>query len=214
LYNQYNSIAALKRVAIIGHILLERIRNHTRRDGAYRCARQASNVLELGYKPQGQVERERAALPWVADEHQLATQHSRNLAADRKTETCTAVFSARRAIGLLKRLENDALFFFGNADPGVLYRKRQNLLGLCQISIGMGPARLSERNPQPNVAFFGEFEGVRKQILDDLLKALVVGEQRAGKFGIQIHAEIELLVLSELRESAQHIGAQLRKRRL
>ncbi len=69
--------------------------------------------------PQRQVQRERAADARRAAQMNLPAEQIRQFAADRQTEAGAAVLAARARIGLLERLEDDALLLRRNADAGV-----------------------------------------------------------------------------------------------
>jgi hypothetical protein len=77
-----------------------------------------------------QVQRKRAATAGHAAQADLATQQVRELAADREAESGAAVLARRARIGLLERLEHDALFIRRDADARVAHgqlddRRRQ-----------------------------------------------------------------------------------------
>src|ERR1043166_5409314 len=88
-----------------------------------------------------QIKRECAASAETALEPDFAAEQSSQLAADRQAETGSTVLTARRAVGLLKRLKDDALFFLGDADTGVRNRERNHVLGAVEYRMGGAPAR-------------------------------------------------------------------------
>src|SRR5215212_7995781 len=71
-------------------------------------------------------ESEGAALILGALDPDFATEQSRNLAADGKSETRTAVLAAGRAIGLLERLEDQTLLVLRDSNSGVGHREGEN----------------------------------------------------------------------------------------
>ena len=77
----------------------------------------------------GQVERERAAPVDLALDVDLAAEQPRDLAADREAEAGAAVAPARRSVGLLERLEDQAQLVPRDADAGVLDGEPDHRLG-------------------------------------------------------------------------------------
>ena len=67
----------------------------------------------------GRYKSERAAHAGRAAQLDFATQQARQFAADGQTQTGAAVFAARPCVRLLKRLEDDALFFGRDTDAGI-----------------------------------------------------------------------------------------------
>ena len=59
----------------------------------------------------------------------LATEETRDLSANREPEAGPTVFAARRAIGLLERLEDQLLLLPRDADARVLDAECDDLLG-------------------------------------------------------------------------------------
>ena len=74
----------------------------------------------------GQVESERAALPGFAPQMYFAAKQVREFAADRKPETRASVSAIGAGVGLLERLEDDALLLRGNANAGVGHLERDD----------------------------------------------------------------------------------------
>ena len=66
-----------------------------------------------------QEQREGRAPARLARDDDLAAEKPRDLAADGEAEARAAVLAARRAVGLLEGLEDDALLVLGDADAGV-----------------------------------------------------------------------------------------------
>ena len=80
------------------------------------AARLADRRTDIGER---QIERERAADAGLAAQLDLAAEQVRQLAADRQAEAGAAVFAAGAGVGLLERLEDDALLLRRDADAGV-----------------------------------------------------------------------------------------------
>ena len=70
----------------------------------------------------GQIKCKCAALARRALQRQFAAEQPRDLTADRKTETRSAIFAACRTVGLLECLKDKLLLVFGNSDAGILTR--------------------------------------------------------------------------------------------
>jgi hypothetical protein len=90
-----------------------------------------------------QEQRERAALAGVALDAQVATEEARDLATDREAEPGAAVLAARRAVGLLECLEDQALLVLRDADAGVGHREREDV-GSGAVDPEVDPAALRE----------------------------------------------------------------------
>ena len=87
------------------------------------------------------------------------------LAADREPQAGAAVGAAGGAVGLLEGLEDDRQLVLGDADAGVDHAEGDHVLG---------GALDAERDP----ALGGELERVGEQVAQDLLQALLVGDDR------------------------------------
>src|SRR4029077_4426223 len=74
-----------------------------------------------GDVPRGKEQGERAALTFRALDPDFAPQQPRNLAADRKSKTCSTILAARGSVRLLECLEDQALFVPWNSDTGIRY---------------------------------------------------------------------------------------------
>src|SRR4051812_11612752 len=61
-----------------------------------------------------------------------------------------------------------------NTDSGVDHGKRNNLIGFVQHLVAHTPSRCCGLDSQRYAAFGCEFEGVRQQVLEDLLQSLRV----------------------------------------
>src|SRR5690606_23749069 len=143
-----------------------------------------------------------AAAPRPARDGQLAAEQPGDLAADGEAEAGAAIFAAGGAVGLLERLEDDALLVLGNAYAGILDDEGQHLPGAAQLRIAGTPAARRRLLPQAHMSPFVELEGVGKQVLDGLLRPLAVGVERARQRRVEFDEEVDLLVLRQLREGA------------
>ena len=134
LHDKQQGIACLDGVAIVGHNVERTFdQPHRRRQDCF-CARCRFNPgssvrgrrSDIGER---QIQRERAAHAGFATQLDFAAEQIRQLAADRETKPGAAIFAAGRRIGLLERLEDDALLLRLDADTGVAdferdYRRR------------------------------------------------------------------------------------------
>ena len=98
--------------------------------------------IELGRRVDArQVEREGAARADLAGQPDLAAEQPGDLPADRQPEAGAAVLPAGRAVGLLERLEDDAVLVGRNADAGVGDPEGDHRRGAC--------SRCADRRPSP-----------------------------------------------------------------
>ncbi len=75
---------------------------------------------------------------------------------------------------------------------------------------GVGrPARDRRADRDRHVADVRELEGVRQQVLDDLLQALDVGDHDLRQRRVEIDAEVDLLRVGHVPEGALHIALQV-----
>src|SRR5262249_23752506 len=137
-----------------------------------------------GRKAVGQIQRKRAAKARRTDQPDLASQQSGDLAADGQSQAGAAVFAARAAVSLLESLENDGLFFLGNAHARIVHRKREYGRRRIQAIIIGTPSAVRSGYAQVNASLMRELEGIGKQVFDDLLQARAIGRQRAREGGI------------------------------
>ena len=70
---------------------------------------------------------------------------------------------------------------------------------------GIG-AGIRRRDRESNAALAGELERVREEILDHLLEAFGVGEDRRGQRGIQVDRELQAPRLGHVAEGALHVA--------
>src|SRR5262249_50986763 len=127
-------------------------------------------LVNAGYE-----EREDPALARRADDANFAAQQPRDLAADREAEPRAAVFAAGRPVGLLEGLEDDSLFFERNADAGVADRKGYHLVGFPESLGRVIASTFGQTDVERDMPFVGELEGVREEVLENLLQSLRVG---------------------------------------
>ena len=124
----------------------------------------------------------------------FASKQVRQLAADGKTKSGTAVFAAGARIGLLKCLEDQLLLFDGNTDAGVGYLERDHRGGVVQDRMLGAPASHGRRHVQPDAALGRKFERVRQQVFQHLLKPLRIGDEAPRQVGIEIDVERQLAI--------------------
>src|SRR4029450_4816861 len=75
---------------------------------------------------------------------------------------------------------------------------------LLEHRVGGAPAALDLGHTQPHAALRGEFERVRKQVLQNLLQALGIGGDAAPEIGIDTDLERELARLRLVPERTCH----------
>ena len=119
----------------------------------------------------------------------FAAQQVRQFAADGETQTGAAVFPAGAGVGLLERLKDDFLFFDRNADTGVQHLECNDRRGRAEYAVFRTPTADRGRCVELNTAVFGEFKGVRQQVLEHLLKTLGVGGDAAAEMRINLDVE-------------------------
>src|SRR5690606_40807882 len=91
---------------------------------------------------QAQPQREAAAMPWLADQTQLALQQARQLTRDRQAQPCAAM----GPFGLTKGLENQPLLERLDTRAGIRHGKAQVVVAVALEG-------------EDHVAVLGEFAG-------------------------------------------------------
>src|SRR5258708_40172873 len=129
LNDQQDCIVGLQIVAIIWNLLHymidgSRDRELCRRERKRRsplCAGSDRRGAGRGRTNVGlrEVERECAAMPRSAAQLDFSTKQTRQFTADCQTKPGASVLATGTGIGLLEGLEDDALFFEGDADTGI-----------------------------------------------------------------------------------------------
>ena len=127
----------------------------------------------------GQVQRERAALARRALEADLAAEQARELAADREAETGAAVLAAGAAVGLLERLEDELLLLRARCRCRCPRPRTRRPASPLRARGDRRPARRRQLDLHRHATLLGELERVREQVLQDLLQALRIGDERA-----------------------------------
>ncbi len=99
-----------------------------------------------------QIESKGAAFARRADDANLASKQTGDLATDRKSQTGAAVFAAGGAVCLLKGFEDDPLLLRGNADARVAYGECHDVTGPAQRleMIGFVLRRRSDGSARPD----------------------------------------------------------------
>src|SRR5687768_18623492 len=96
---------------------------------------------------------------------------------DGQAEAKTTVQPRRRSIRLAERFEHRAEKIARNALTGVTDRQLEDVLSAVEPDAD-------------SPAFLGEFDGVREEIPDDLLKAGAIAvDERAGGRGLRVHPD-------------------------
>ncbi len=144
---------------------------------------------------QRMVERERAPLADRAVDRDLAAEQRRDFAADGQAQSRPAELSRRSHVGLLERFEDDVELFFRDSDAGIGHGEGYGR------PANAGDAMVArELDVERDAALVGEFEGVGEQILEDLLQAGRIGQQRLGQLFVAADDEVQVFVLSDLIE--------------
>src|SRR5206468_6584661 len=110
------------------------------------------------------------SLAFCALQANLASEQPRNLAADRQPQSGAAKSPTRRTVGLLERLEDQALFVLGDSNSSVRNSERNDLGRRFQIRILESSALVRFANRELDVSLIGELEGIRQEILEHLLQ--------------------------------------------
>jgi hypothetical protein len=110
----------------------------------------------------------------------LAAEQVGDLAADRQPETGASVAPARRPVGLLERLEDDAQLLLADADAGVDDGEADDVVAPLQPGVEevRGGGALHH---QPHLALLGELHRVRDQVAQHLLQPVLVGVHGRGQ---------------------------------
>ena len=157
------------------------------------------------------VEGEQTPLAWRALKLDLSSQEPPQLAADGQPEPRAAVLAAGASVRLLERLEDDLLLLQGNPDPRVRDRERDDRVRLPQrgiLELDRGTRRIDlERDP----SLPGELEGVREQVLENLLQALGVRLDGARQVGRRLDGEFQILRLGHVIEGSLDESVEIRE---
>ena len=73
---------------------------------------------------------------------------------------------------------------------------------LLEHGVVDAPARRGEADANVHMSLGGELDGVGEQVLEDLLEALRVADQRARQVGVEMHVERQVLVFGHVPEVA------------
>ncbi len=136
-----------------------------------------------------QGQRERAALADFALDGEIAAEEAREVSRDGEPEPGAAELPVRRAVGLLKRGEDGLVVRLIDTDSGVVDEKSHAVVGAL--------------HRETHLAALGEFEGVRQQVLQDLLYPRGVGVDRPGAVG-DVRDEDDGFLLGNRLEHARH----------
>ena len=119
--DEQHQIARLQSLAIVGHLLRPRRRQHDRLIGSAPTSRRPGLRLAVCRTRvrERQIQREGTAAARDAAQADLPAEQMRQLAADGKSESRAAVLAGGTGIGLLERFEDDALLLRRDADAGV-----------------------------------------------------------------------------------------------
>ena len=188
-------------------------RRSTRRTRLVRTARiQAPFNHQVAIERLGEVQDERAAASDLARDPNLAAEQLGNFAADREPQARPPVLAAGGAVGLLERLEDDAVLLGGDADPAVGDAERDHVGGTAQRLMIGAPAVGGDINRQVDRAPIGEFQRIRQKIFQHLLQPLGIGVDGPRQRIAEVHVEVQALVDRERLERALHVVLQFGER--
>ncbi|EXF42601.1 hypothetical protein BAY1663_04992 [Pseudomonas sp. BAY1663] len=121
---------------------------------------------------------ERAAGAGRALHADLSAEQLRQFAGNRQAQAGAAITAIGGAVGLAEGLEDRRLLFDRDADAGIADGKGQLATGV-------------PLDAQGHRALLGELEGIGQQVLENLLQAMTVAEQRRRQVVAQHHLEGE-----------------------
>ena len=155
--------------------------------------------------------------PTDAGQGEFAAEQPRDLPRNGQPEPRAAVFARGRAVGLLERLEDEALFLWRDADAGIRHAEGDDAAAahcrrLIERVVIRAPTAVRRGHPQGDAPALGELERVGKQVLQHLIQPLAVGLDRAWQTGSQFDLEADALVLGDVAEGALHRLAHLAQR--
>src|SRR5690606_10652583 len=108
-------------------------------------------------------------------------------------------------VPLLESFEDDILLVGRDAYPGIGYGEGDHLIGGGQADSHGAPAVLGDGDLELYAALGGELEGVRQQVVDDLLEAKRVRVHGVGQARGESGDELHSLLGRDLRECATHL---------
>src|SRR4030095_7301495 len=141
------------------------------------------------------IERERTSLTGGAFKCDLAAEQTRDLAADRKTETRAAVFTTGCSVFLLKRFEDQRLFVFRDSYTGVTHPECNDGGRTIETRVVEAPSAFSHVNLDFDVSLLRELERVRKKIFENLSQAFRIRLQTLRQPFVKIDDQLQSLVI-------------------
>ena len=135
---------------------------------------------------EGQADPEAAAPAGFAFYAHAPAQELGQLAHDSQAQARSPEASAGRAVGLGEALEDRLLGIGRNAHAGV---------GNDEAQPGLLLLRALEAHLERHMALVGEFDGVGRQVDQDLAQMLAAAAQAAGCGGVDMHDEAQALAL-------------------
>ena len=117
----------------------------------------SANIRLIAHR---QVQCERASLADRAVELDFSAEQGCDLAADRQTETGSAVSARDRSVRLLERLENNPVLFRCDTDSGILYREGNHGFGTAEGLVVLAPSAFRRSHRDRNVPAVGELERI------------------------------------------------------
>src|SRR4029453_16684518 len=133
------------------------------------------------------------------------------LAADGEPKAGSTMFPARAGVGLLEGLEDDLLFFLGDADARVGSLESGHHGRLAENRMIGTPAVICRRDLEPYTSLLRELEGIGQEVLEHLLKAFRGGGDAAPQIGIKLHIEGKTARLRFMTERSRHGLNEARK---
>src|SRR5260221_441814 len=171
------------------------------------------NARYLGLDSDGlvrerEIQRECAADSGRTVDMNFSAQEACQFATDREAQSSAAVLAARRAVSLLKRLENHLLLVLRDSDAGINDREGDYLVCIVQLRVPGRPSGQGDGHTKRHLAPLGKLESVRQQVLQNLLETLFVGVNNGRQRRVSLNDKIQSLALRDLVESALDIVMQ------
>src|SRR5205823_5653907 len=134
----------------------------------------------------------------------LSAEEPGDLSADGEPEAGAAILPAGGAVRLLEGLEDELLFVLGDADSGVDHREPDHLGRAIQRVLFEFVIRGRTADSKLHATALGELEGVRQEILDDLLQTLWVGVDVGWSRFVDDRFELETSLVGHRLEASVH----------
>src|ERR1700733_11705728 len=128
---------------------------------------------------------------------------------DGQSEACSSEPARGRTIGLRKCLEDQLLFFRGNADAGIAHGEVE--LQFITIILSFQINLSFQRYYQLYLAALGEFDGIPDQVHDDLPDTHGVADDVARDIRLDVAKQFQALLVRSKRERSHRFLNALRQ---